>query len=122
MPLRALFLVISTLGTLMCLAQEHYTAVVGFKPWNSPSGVQSSNTEPPWLHVNFDTDMGPELFLQLFGLLGVVQLIFFCFRFSVLLFDAPGVSMCSNKLFISSHHLCFIIVLRSKYLNLTRKK
>ena len=37
----------STLGTLKCLAQGHYMAVVGFKPWTSPSRVQSSTTEPP---------------------------------------------------------------------------
>ena len=37
----------STWGTLKCLAQGHYTAVVGFKPWASRSGVESSTTEPP---------------------------------------------------------------------------
>ena len=37
----------STLGTLKCLAQGHYTAVVGFEPWTSRSGVRSSTTEPP---------------------------------------------------------------------------
>ena len=36
----------STLRTLKCLAQGHYTANVGFEPWTSRSGVQSSTTEP----------------------------------------------------------------------------
>ena len=37
----------STLGTSQCIAQGHYTAVVGFEPRNSPSGVRSYTTEPP---------------------------------------------------------------------------
>ena len=37
----------TTLGTLICLAQGHYTAVVGLEPWTSRSGVHSSTTEPP---------------------------------------------------------------------------
>ena len=37
----------STLGILMCLAQGHYKAVVGFEPWTSRSGVRISTTEPP---------------------------------------------------------------------------
>ena len=36
----------STLGTLKCLAKEPYTAVMGFEPWTSRSGVRSSTTEP----------------------------------------------------------------------------
>ena len=40
----------STLGTLKCLAQGHYTAVVGFEHWTSRSGVRSSTTEPPRPH------------------------------------------------------------------------
>ena len=30
-------------GTLKCFAQGHYTAVVGFKPWTSRSGDQTSS-------------------------------------------------------------------------------
>ena len=36
-----------TLGSLKCLAQGHYTAVVGFEPWTSRSGVWRYTTEPP---------------------------------------------------------------------------
>ena len=32
------------LGSLKCLAQGHYTAVMGFEPWTSSSGVQRSTT------------------------------------------------------------------------------
>ena len=31
----------STLGTLKCLAQGHYTAVMGFKHWTSPSNTEN---------------------------------------------------------------------------------
>ena len=37
----------STLGSLKCLAQGHYTAVMGFEPWTSRPGVRRSTTEPP---------------------------------------------------------------------------
>ena len=37
---------LGTLGSLKCLAQGHYTAVVGFEPWTSRSGVRRSTTEP----------------------------------------------------------------------------
>ena len=37
----------STLESLKRLAQGHYTAVVGFEPWTSHSGVRRSTTEPP---------------------------------------------------------------------------
>ena len=37
----------NTLGTLKCLAQGHYTAVVGFEPWTSRSVIRSSSTVPP---------------------------------------------------------------------------
>ena len=39
----------STLRSLKCLAQGHYTAVVGFEPWTSRSEVRRSTTEPPRL-------------------------------------------------------------------------
>ena len=32
---------------MKCLAQGHYTAVVGFDSWTSRSGVRSTTTEPP---------------------------------------------------------------------------
>ena len=39
-----------------CLAQGHNTAVVGFEPWTSRSGVRHSTTEPPcsldWIKNN----------------------------------------------------------------------
>ena len=40
----------STLGTFKCLIQGHYTAVMGFEPWTSRSGVRSSTTEPSLSH------------------------------------------------------------------------
>ena len=51
----------STLGTLKCLAQGHYTAVVGFEPWTSHFGVQSSTTEPP----RPGPDLGPNCLKRL---------------------------------------------------------
>ena len=39
----------STLGAFKGLAQKHYTAVVGFEPLTSCSGVRSSTTVPPRL-------------------------------------------------------------------------
>ena len=37
----------STFESLKCLAQRHYTAVVGFEPWTSRSEVRRSTAEPP---------------------------------------------------------------------------
>ena len=39
----------SALESLKFLAQGHCTAVAGFEPWTSRSGVQRSTTEPPRL-------------------------------------------------------------------------
>ena len=38
----------STLESLKCLAQGHYTSVVGFETWISRSGVRRSTSEPPF--------------------------------------------------------------------------
>ena len=46
----------STIGTLKCLAQGHYTAVVGLEPWISRSRVRSSTTKPPRPHPMFSRD------------------------------------------------------------------
>ena len=37
----------STLGSLKCLVQGHFAAVVGFEHWTSRSGVRHYTTEPP---------------------------------------------------------------------------
>ena len=37
----------STLESLKCLAQGHYTAVVGIEPWISRPRVRRSTTKPP---------------------------------------------------------------------------
>ena len=38
---------LSTLESLICIFQGHYTAIVRFEPWISFSGVRRSTTEPP---------------------------------------------------------------------------
>ena len=47
----------STLGSLKCLAQRRYTAVVGFECWASRYGVRRSTTEPPRPQMIKDKDM-----------------------------------------------------------------
>ena len=53
--------------------------------------------------------LGPELFRLLRGT-GVQLMIFFCFRFPVVLFGRPGMSC--NTLYLLSPGLCFFIVLK----------
>ena len=41
--------------SLKCLAQGHYTFVVGFEPWTSCPGVRRSTAGPPRPHDEMET-------------------------------------------------------------------
>ena len=53
--------------------------------------------------------LGPELSPVAWST-GAQLIIFFCFRFSVVLFDRPGISI-RNALYLSSPRFCFFIVI-----------